>query len=59
MNNTWIYRTFPGIGVKKVTIDGTVTCPKCGRTFRRIVGEWFKFCPECGTIMDGGETDGQ
>ena len=45
--------------MKKETLDGYYHCKECGRRFMRIEGDgWFKRCPECGTIMDGGKTDG-
>jgi len=39
----------------KVTADGEIHCPECHSVFTRIVGTWFKRCPECGAKMDGGE----
>lgn len=51
-HSQWQLRSF---APRKITVDGTVVCPKCGNHFFRIVGTWFKRCPECGTLMDGKE----
>lgn len=51
-HSQWQLRSFVP---RKITVDGTVVCPECGQHFFRIVGTWFKRCPECGAIMDGGK----
>lgn len=33
---------------KTVTTSGVLRCPNCKGVFHRIVGVWYKHCPECG-----------
>jgi len=36
----------------KVTVMGMLRCSECGRSFWRITGAYFHFCPNCGVQMD-------
>lgn len=48
----WKYQTFRID--RRVTVDGEVTCADCHAKHFRVVGTWFKHCPYCGAILDGG-----
>lgn len=45
----WEYKTRGEY--RKVTSDGWVICPKCRTAFVRLIGQWYKHCPECGKRM--------
>lgn len=45
----WEYKTRGEY--RKVTSDGWVICPKCRTVFVRLIGQWYKHCPECGKRM--------
>jgi PHP family Zn ribbon phosphoesterase len=35
----------------------TISCPFCGTTFNDVA-EWnYNYCPSCGAIMKGGDTE--
>lgn len=43
---------------KMVPVSEWVQCTSCYRMFDRTDGVWYKFCPMCGSKMDGGKEDG-
>lgn len=49
----WEYKHIRGAW-RRVSSDGWVTCPRCKTVQIRLVGTWYKHCPECGKRMGGG-----
>lgn len=43
----WEYKHIRGAW-RRVSSDGWVICPRCKTVQIRIVGTWYKHCPECG-----------
>lgn len=43
----WEYKHISGAW-RRVSSDGWVICPRCKTVQIRLVGTWYKHCPECG-----------
>lgn len=43
----WEYKHIRGAW-RRVSSDGWVICPRCKTVQIRLVGTWYKHCPECG-----------
>lgn len=39
----------------RITTSGEVVCRNCHALFFRVIGQWFKYCPNCGAKMDAVE----
>lgn len=46
----WKYTLYDRVGT--LTTDGDLTCMDCGGRFFRVIGTWYKYCPNCGAKMD-------
>lgn len=53
VHSSWGYRAYRGD--VRITVSGEAVCKKCHAPFFRIRGHWFKYCPDCGAKMDGGD----
>ena len=47
----WKYTLYDRVGT--LTTDGDLMCINCGERFFRVIGTWYKYCPNCGAKMDG------
>ena len=50
----WEYKHVRGAW-RRVSSDGWVRCPRCKTVQIRLVGTWYKHCPECGKRMETKE----
>jgi hypothetical protein len=53
VHSSWDYRAYRSDA--RITVSGDAVCRKCHASFFRVIGYWFKYCPNCGAKMDAKE----